>query len=87
MRAIAEEGRGAVVLLRDMQADAISARLNGAGAGSSAALRQYGMGAQILSALGVREMVLLTNSPRPNPVALEGYGLSIAETRPILSED
>jgi hypothetical protein len=28
-------------------------------------------------------MILLTNSARPNPVGLEGYGLSIVETRPI----
>ncbi|MGG7565570.1 3,4-dihydroxy-2-butanone-4-phosphate synthase [Rhodovulum sp. DZ06] len=82
MRAVAAEGRGVVVLLRDMAPDAISARLNGV-APSQGALRQYGVGAQILGALGVAEMILLTNSPRPDPVGLEGYGLSIVETRPI----
>ena len=46
-------------------------------------LRQYGIGAQILNALGLSELVLLTNSPSPRPVGLEGYGLSIAGTRPI----
>ena len=46
-------------------------------------LRQYGIGAQILYALGLRELILLTNSPNPRPVGLEGYGLSIAGTRPI----
>ena len=46
-------------------------------------LRQYGIGAQILNALGLHELVLLTNSPSPRPVGLEGYGLSIVGTRPI----
>ncbi|MFT6773364.1 MAG: 3,4-dihydroxy 2-butanone 4-phosphate synthase/GTP cyclohydrolase II [Paracoccaceae bacterium] len=82
MLAIAAQGRGVVVLLRDMSATAISDRLAGAGM-TPGALRQYGMGAQILGALGVQEMILLTNSARPNPVGLEGYGLSIVETRPI----
>ncbi|MFT4792781.1 MAG: 3,4-dihydroxy 2-butanone 4-phosphate synthase/GTP cyclohydrolase II [Paracoccaceae bacterium] len=82
MTAIAAEGRGVVVLLRDMSETAISDRLNGAKV-TPGALRQYGMGAQILGALGVHEMILLTNSKRPNPVGLEGYGLSIVETRPI----
>jgi 3,4-dihydroxy 2-butanone 4-phosphate synthase/GTP cyclohydrolase II len=39
-------------------------------------LRDYGIGAQILLDLGVREMVLLSNSQRP-VVGLEGYGLTI----------
>jgi 3,4-dihydroxy 2-butanone 4-phosphate synthase/GTP cyclohydrolase II len=82
MTAIAAEGRGVVVLLRDMSETAISDRLNGAKV-TPGALRQYGMGAQILGALGVHEMILLTNSRRPDPVGLEGYGLSIVETRPI----
>ena len=77
MQIIAEEGRGVVVLLRDM-----SKKLN-AGDGSPQTLRQYGLGAQILSALGVSEMTLLTNSPPTKVVGLEGYGLSISGTRRI----
>ncbi len=46
------------------------------------ALRDYGVGAQILLDLGVREMVLLSNVKRPI-VGLEGYGLRIVEQRPI----
>ena len=46
-------------------------------------LRQYGIGAQILNALGLHELVLLTNSPSPRVVGLDGYGLSIVGTRPI----
>jgi 3,4-dihydroxy 2-butanone 4-phosphate synthase/GTP cyclohydrolase II len=46
------------------------------------ALRSYGIGAQILAALGIHEMVLLTNTHH-SPVALSGYGLTIVEERPI----
>ncbi len=76
MKIIAEEGRGAVVLLRDtnMKMDH---------ADGSQTLRQYGLGAQILGALGISEMELLTNSPAPKLVGLEGYGLSITGTRPL----
>jgi 3,4-dihydroxy 2-butanone 4-phosphate synthase/GTP cyclohydrolase II len=48
-------------------------------------LRQYGLGAQILSSLGLHELVLLTNSKTPRVVGLEGYGLSIVGTRKIPS--
>tara|TARA_B100000029_G_scaffold364495_1_gene357683 strand:- start:165 stop:536 length:372 start_codon:yes stop_codon:yes gene_type:complete len=41
--------------------------------------RDYGIGAQILSDLGVRSMRLLTNNPRKF-VGLEGYGLSVSAT-------
>jgi 3,4-dihydroxy 2-butanone 4-phosphate synthase/GTP cyclohydrolase II len=44
--------------------------------------RDYGIGAQILSDLGVRSMRLLTNNPRKF-VGLEGYGLSVSGTVPI----
>jgi 3,4-dihydroxy 2-butanone 4-phosphate synthase/GTP cyclohydrolase II len=78
MLAIAAEGRGVVVLLRDM-----SMKLDIGDHVSPNRLRQYGIGAQILSALGLHALLLLTNSPTPRPVALEGYGLTIAGTRPI----
>ncbi len=45
-------------------------------------LRDYGIGAQILLDLGVKNMILLTNSRR-TIVGLEGYGLNIMEQRPI----
>jgi 3,4-dihydroxy 2-butanone 4-phosphate synthase/GTP cyclohydrolase II len=48
----------------------------------TADLRDYGVGAQILLDLGVKDMVLLSNAHR-NIVGLEGYGLRIVETRPI----
>ncbi|MGF1552800.1 MAG: 3,4-dihydroxy-2-butanone-4-phosphate synthase [Paracoccaceae bacterium] len=86
MAAIAAEGRGAVVMIRDTSPNAISDRLRPRGA-SPKELRQYGVGAQILQALGVRELVMLTNSPAPKVVGLDGYGLSIADTRPIPRAD
>lgn len=78
MRLIAEEGRGVLVLLRDLTmklavSDEVSPQI----------LRQYGLGAQILSSLGIGEMILLTNSPKPRVVGLEAYGLSITGTRKI----
>src|SRR3546814_5299935 len=45
-------------------------------------LRDYGIGAQILTDLDVHEMVLLTNSHH-TLVGLEGYGLNIVGERPI----
>jgi 3,4-dihydroxy 2-butanone 4-phosphate synthase/GTP cyclohydrolase II len=82
MAAIAAEGRGAIVILRDMSPNAVSAKLKGGGA-SPRELRQYGVGAQILGALGVTELIMLTNSPAPKVVGLEGYGITIVGTRPI----
>jgi 3,4-dihydroxy 2-butanone 4-phosphate synthase/GTP cyclohydrolase II len=46
-------------------------------------LRQYGLGAQILSSLGLSKLILLTNSPKPKVVGLEAYGLNIVDTRKI----
>jgi 3,4-dihydroxy 2-butanone 4-phosphate synthase/GTP cyclohydrolase II len=46
-------------------------------------LRQYGLGAQILSSLGIKDLILLTNSPRPKVVGLDAYGLTITGTRAI----
>ncbi|HMO71961.1 MAG TPA: 3,4-dihydroxy-2-butanone-4-phosphate synthase, partial [Paracoccaceae bacterium] len=78
MRLIAAEGRGVLVLLRDLHA-----KMADDATVSPQTLRQYGLGAQILSSLGVRELVLLTNSPKPKVVGLEAYGLEIVGTRRI----
>jgi 3,4-dihydroxy 2-butanone 4-phosphate synthase/GTP cyclohydrolase II len=50
--------------------------------GFKADQRDYGIGAQILTDLGVHSMRLLTNNPRKF-VGLEGYGLSVAEQLPL----
>ncbi|MGI3777252.1 MAG: 3,4-dihydroxy-2-butanone-4-phosphate synthase [Janthinobacterium lividum] len=83
MRMIAEAGRGAVVLLRDPRPTAVSERAARVAAGEGPPnpfLRDYGIGAQILVELGVRDMVLLTNHTR-TIVGLEGYGLNVVENR------
>ena len=48
----------------------------------SGQLRDYGVGAQILLDLGVKEMILLSNTQH-TIIGLEGYGLSVVEQRPI----
>ncbi|MGA9602783.1 MAG: 3,4-dihydroxy-2-butanone-4-phosphate synthase [Methyloceanibacter sp.] len=81
MDIIGKEGRGVVVLIRESQPDAISARLKAEGGAGQQRLIEYGIGAQILLDLGVREMVLLSNSPARKIVGLEGYGLKVAGHR------
>ena len=78
MRLIASEGRGALVLLRDLHLKMVSET-----EASPQILRQYGLGAQILSSLGIKDMTLLTNSPKPKVVGLDAYDLSITGTRAI----
>ncbi|MFN3972466.1 MAG: 3,4-dihydroxy-2-butanone-4-phosphate synthase [Gemmobacter sp.] len=78
MRLIAAEGRGVLVLLRDLHM-----KMVGDHEVSPQTLRQYGLGAQILSSLGIKELILLTNSPRPKVVGLDAYGLEIVGTRQI----
>ena len=78
MRVIADEWRGVLVLLRDL-----TMKLVTDDEVSPQTLRQYGLGAQILSSLGLSDLILLTNSPAPKVVGLEAYGLEIAGTRKI----
>ncbi len=87
MRMIAAEGRGAVVLIRDTRPTAVSDRVRALSASPrpSGFLRDYGIGAQILTDLGVRDMVLLSNTRR-TMVGLEGYGLNIIEHRDIAGD-
>lgn len=53
--------------------------------GFEADLRDYGVGAQILVALGVRKMKLMTNNPK-KIIGLEGYGLEVTGRVPIETE-
>ena len=78
MNMVAEEGRGVVVLLRDT-----AMKIENNDNTSPSTLRQYGLGAQILSSLGLSKLELLTNSPIPKVVGLEAYGLEITSTRKI----
>tara|TARA_B110000238_G_scaffold43605_1_gene46898 strand:- start:211 stop:1347 length:1137 start_codon:yes stop_codon:yes gene_type:complete len=78
MKIIAEEGRGVLVLLRDLHM-----KISATDDGSPQTLRQYGVGAQILSSLDLSKLTLLTNSPEPKIVGLEAYGLEILGTQNI----
>ncbi len=82
MEIIGQDGRGVIVLIRESRSDAISSRINLTENGQvQPRLMEYGLGAQILLDLGVREMVLLSNSPARKIVGLEGYGLKVVDQR------
>lgn len=92
MNMVSEEGRGVVVVIRDVGKTTLSRhldQLNGGGpvveAGDDSEKRvvDIGVGSQILHDLGVREMILLSNSQSPRYVGLGGYGLEIIGQRTI----
>ncbi|MFT5064758.1 MAG: 3,4-dihydroxy 2-butanone 4-phosphate synthase/GTP cyclohydrolase II [Yoonia sp.] len=78
MKLIGDAGRGVLVLLRDVHME-----LDPEGEAAPKTLRQYGVGAQILSSLGLNKITLLTNSPQPKVVGLDAYGLEIVGTQNI----
>jgi len=85
MEIIAKEGAGVIVILnRPMSGWMIKATEAHETGDTSAMdeLRDYGVGAQILTELGVHDMILITNSHR-TLIALDGYGLSIVGEHPI----
>ncbi|MBV40685.1 MAG: 3,4-dihydroxy-2-butanone-4-phosphate synthase [Rhodospirillaceae bacterium] len=89
MNLIADDERGVVVLIREALPTAVSDQIRrkaGEDVPHRVELRDYGIGAQILFDLGVREMELLTNSDY-DIVGIEGYGLTITGTRPIPIDD
>lgn len=85
MEIIGKEGAGMIVMIPRASGGFIAdqvRKLKGEPSEPMDALRDYGVGAQILNELGVHEMELLTNSDR-SLVALDGYGVSIIGKRPI----
>jgi 3,4-dihydroxy 2-butanone 4-phosphate synthase/GTP cyclohydrolase II len=84
MNQVKAAGRGVVVLIRENRPTAVSDRIRQitGGGRKEPALRDYGIGAQILTDLGVKDMILLSNHKR-TIVGLEGYGLNVVEQRGI----
>src|ERR1700731_501075 len=100
LRQISEEGNGVLVYMRQegrgiglaakihaykLQEQGLDTVEANAKLGLPADLRDYGLGAQILFDLGVRQFRFLTNNPK-KVVGLEGYGLEMVEQVPIRSE-
>jgi len=83
MRIIAKEGRGAVLLFREPNP---KLRLEGDDDEGPRTIKRTGVGAQIMSTMGLRDLVLLTDSPQTKYLGLEAYNLSIVGTRPITKE-
>ena len=90
MRAIEKEGRGVLVLIRDLRPKAVSdwvLRQQEPSGRRDAAKEnrqvEIGIGSQILSDLGVKDMELLTTSPAQVYVGLEAFGLRVIGTRKI----
>ncbi len=86
LRMIDEVGRGVVVLIREPVPTSLSERVRerlGQQLAPGGELRDIGVGAQILLDLGVRDMIVLSNSQHTY-IGLEGYGLRVADWRPIL---
>jgi 3,4-dihydroxy 2-butanone 4-phosphate synthase/GTP cyclohydrolase II len=84
MDMIADYGRGVVVVLRDQGGTRLSDRVKAQvkGEDGPARLMDYGVGAQVLVDLGVKNMIVLTNTSK-TVIGLDGYGLKIIEQRKI----
>jgi 3,4-dihydroxy 2-butanone 4-phosphate synthase/GTP cyclohydrolase II len=85
MRIVAEAGRGVVVVLRQTRptfvTDVVTRRTEDDI--DRRRVKEYGVGAQILLDLGIKDMILLTDTPEKKVVALDGYDLNIVGTHPI----
>ena len=87
MKIIGQEGSGILILIRDVRPTRLSDMMHvrtgeAKDATGGKQLRDYGIGAQILYDLGVRDMILLSDT-KHNIVGLDAYGLNIVEQRSI----
>jgi len=86
MEAIAAEGSGVVVILNSPAPDLVACIIRARrerreeSSGRTMALREYGIGAQVLTDLGIHRIVLLSNSDA-SFVGLDGYGIEIVAHR------
>ena len=90
MAAIAKAGCGVIVVLRESTVSSLSSMVSQklktkSDTGGNRDLRDYGVGAQILTDLGIRKMILLSDT-RPNVVSLDGYDLEITDWQRIHQE-
>jgi 3,4-dihydroxy 2-butanone 4-phosphate synthase/GTP cyclohydrolase II len=85
MRIVAEADRGVVVVLWQTRPTFVSDMVLRRVAEDidRRRVKEYGVGAQILLDLGVKDMILLTDTPEKKIVALDGYGLNIVGTHAI----
>lgn len=90
MQLIADEGRGVIVLIRDLGPHTVSDWVaqqklapDTTPKGRERRQVEVGVGSQILRDLGVSNMILLTNAAAPMYVGLEAFGLHIVGTRRI----
>jgi 3,4-dihydroxy 2-butanone 4-phosphate synthase/GTP cyclohydrolase II len=97
MSAIAKEGRGVFVyLVRPVEGSSMASKLSKIDArimpptyhrvGTRLDLREFGTGAQILKAVGVKKFRLLSNN-EVRIVGIEGFGLELVERVPLLVEE
>ena len=83
MQMISKRKNGVVVIIREPRSWTLSQRIKSSSDDKkNLQLRDYGVGAQILIDLGIKNMILMSNSKK-TIVGLEGYGLKIIETIPI----
>ncbi|MFK5997383.1 MAG: 3,4-dihydroxy-2-butanone-4-phosphate synthase [Rhodobacterales bacterium] len=81
MEHIAKAGRGVVILFRDLDT-----KLPVQEDHQPRTLRHTGLGAQIMSTLGLTKIILLTDTPLPKFVGLDAYHLEIVGTQPLTKD-
>ena len=77
-----QESRGLALLARLREMRTAEMPANSAESPSAMGRRDFGIGAQILRDLGLRELIILTNRPKKLH-GLEGFDLTVVEQRPI----